>query len=111
MASTIVRAKGQVTIPTEIRRAAGLEEGDPVEVEMTADGILLRPKKLIDAAQAWFWSASWQEGEREATRDLAAGRTARYENAEKFLASLGGAPARKAKPKRASPRAGLGTKK
>lgn len=110
MAGTIMRAKGQVTIPTEIRRAAGLEEGDPVEVEMTDDGILLRPKKLIDAAQAWFWSTSWQEGEREASRDLAAGRVERYESAEKLLSSLGGDRAPKAKPKRSRPRSGRRTK-
>ncbi len=110
MAGTIMRAKGQVTIPTEIRRAAGLEEGDPVEVEITDDGILLRPKKLIDAAQAWFWSTPWQEGEREVSRDLVAGRVKRYENAEKFLASLGGDRAPKAKQNRSRSRSGRATK-
>jgi len=34
MSSTIIRAKGQLTIPAEIREAAYLEEGDPVEVEI-----------------------------------------------------------------------------
>lgn len=56
MARTTVRAKGQVTIPEEIRRAARLEEGDLLEAELTADGILLRPQKVIDATQAWFWT-------------------------------------------------------
>jgi len=31
----ILRGKGQITLPQEIREAARLEEGDPIEVEMT----------------------------------------------------------------------------
>ena len=53
MSATVVRKKGTVTIPADIRKAARLAEGDLVEVEMTADGILLRPRKVIDATQAW----------------------------------------------------------
>ena len=85
---TKVRAKGQVTIPADIRQAARLEEGDPVEVEIVDDGILLRPMKVIDASQAWFWTPEWQAGEREADADLAAGRFDRYESDEEFLAAL-----------------------
>lgn len=86
--STTVRAKGQVTIPAEIRQAARLEEGDPVEVEIVEDGILLRPMKMIDASQAWFWTPEWQAGEREAEADLGAGRFDRYESDEEFLEAL-----------------------
>lgn len=81
-----MRAKGQVTIPADIRQAARLEEGDPVEVEIVEDGILLRPKKLIDASQAWFWTPEWQAGERQADEDIAAGRGMRFESDEEFLA-------------------------
>ena len=88
MSSTIVRGKGQITIPAEIRKAARLEEGDPVEVEIVEGGILLRPCKLIDATQAWFWQPEWQAGEREAAADLAAGRSRVFESSEAFLASL-----------------------
>ncbi|MGH3137979.1 MAG: AbrB/MazE/SpoVT family DNA-binding domain-containing protein [Gaiellaceae bacterium] len=83
-----MRAKGQVTIPAHIRQAARLEEGDPVEVELVDGGILLRPMKLIDASQAWFWTPEWQEGERQADADIAAGRVIRFESDEEFLAYL-----------------------
>jgi len=86
--TTTVRAKGQVTIPAAVREAARIEEGDPIEVEVVADGILLRPMKVIDATQAWFWTPEWQEGERQADEDLAAGRFDRYESDEEFLAAL-----------------------
>ena len=85
---TTVRAKGQVTIPAAVREAARLEEGDPVEVEIVDGGILLRPMKVIDATQAWFWTPEWQEGERQADEDRAAGRFDRYESDEEFLAAL-----------------------
>jgi len=77
-----------VTIPAAVREAARLEEGDPVEVEIVDGGILLRPMKVIDATQAWFWTPEWQEGERQADADIAAGRVERFETDEAFLAAL-----------------------
>jgi AbrB family looped-hinge helix DNA binding protein len=90
MARTTMRARGQVTLPEEIRRAAHLEEGDLLEAEMTADGILLRPQKVIDTTQAWFWTPTWQAGEQEAGADLAAGRVKTFSSDEELLAALQG---------------------
>jgi len=42
----------------------------------------------IDPEQAWFWSREWQQREREADEDLAAGRSTRYESDGDFLAAL-----------------------
>ena len=88
MAITIMRRKGQITLPSGVRKAARLEEGDPIEVELVEEGILLRPKKVIDASQAWFWTPEWQKGEGEADADIAAGRVLVYHSDEEFLASL-----------------------
>jgi antitoxin PrlF len=88
MPVSVIRAKGQVTIPLDVREAAHLKEGDPVEIEITTDGILLRPQKLIDASQAWFWSREWQQGEREASDDIKAGRVTTFESAAAFVESL-----------------------
>ena len=85
---TMLRERGQVTIPAAIRTAARLEEGDFVEVEIVDEGILLRPQKLVDASQAWFWTPEWQAKEREADADIAAGRGERFESDEEFLAAL-----------------------
>ena len=70
----MMRKNGQVTLPASIRRKARLEEGDIFEVQMRDDEIILRPQKLIDASQAWFWTEEWQKGEREADEDIKAGR-------------------------------------
>jgi antitoxin PrlF len=88
VAATVVRKKGSVTIPADIRKAARLAEGDPIEVEMTEDGILLRPQKVIDATQAWFWEAAWQAGEREADADIAAGRFDRFAGDDALMLAL-----------------------
>lgn len=88
MSTTTLRGKGQITIPADIRKAARLREGDPIEVEMTSEGILLKPKKVIDATQAWFWTPEWQAGERRADEERAAGLGERFESDEEFLAAL-----------------------
>lgn len=88
MTRMTLRAKGQLTLPEEIRKAARLEEGDLLEAELTDEGILLRPQKVIDASQAWYWAPEWQEGEREADAQLAAGEGATFESGEEFLEAL-----------------------
>ena len=88
MARTTLRAKGQLTLPDEIRQAAHLEEGDLLDAEITEDGILLRPRKVIDSTQAWFWTPTWQAGEREADSDREAGRAQTFRSGEAFTEEL-----------------------
>src|SRR6202521_2474531 len=83
-----LRAKGQLTLPEEIRKAAHLDEGDLLEAEVTAEGILLRPQKVIDASQAWFWTPEWQAGEREVDAQLAAGGGESFASGEELLEAL-----------------------
>jgi hypothetical protein len=42
----------------------------------------------IDSEQAWFWTREWQQREREADKDLAAGRVTRFDSDEEFLEAL-----------------------
>lgn len=88
MPRTTLRAKGQLTLPEEIRAAARLEEGDLLEAEITDEGILLRPQKVIDATQAWFWTTEWQAGEREADAQEAAGLGETFNSGDEFLDAL-----------------------
>jgi hypothetical protein len=46
----------------------------------------------IDPDQSWFWTRVWQEGEREADADLAAGRIQRFEGDDAFFAHLDAVP-------------------
>ena len=69
-----VTKKSQITIPKEIREKVHLNTGDPVEFFVEDERIIIVPKKLIDASQAWFWTKEWQEKEREADEDIREGR-------------------------------------
>ncbi len=83
-----IRKKFQITLPRSIRERLELEEGDYIAAEVRDDEIVLRPKKLIDASQAWFWSTAWQEAEREAEADIQAGRVREFADAEGAIAFL-----------------------
>jgi AbrB family looped-hinge helix DNA binding protein len=43
----IVQKRGQVTIPIELRRKLGVEEGDVVAFVETKDGILISPREAL----------------------------------------------------------------
>ncbi|MHB0916090.1 MAG: AbrB/MazE/SpoVT family DNA-binding domain-containing protein [Thermoleophilia bacterium] len=88
MATLPIRNKGQITLPAKLRRKLGLVEGDFVEVEETAEGILLKPRKLIDADQGYFWTEKWQKGELAADRDIEGGRYDTFEDVDKLASSL-----------------------
>ena len=42
-----IQEKGQVTIPTEIRKKLGLKRGDPVAVMETPDGVFITPQQVV----------------------------------------------------------------
>ena len=88
-AVTKVTRNGQITLPAAIRREAKVEEGDLLAVRFEQDRIVLIPQKLIEKSQAYFWSESWQNAEREAERDSAEGRVEAYETVEDLIAALG----------------------
>ncbi len=44
---SVVQAKGQVTIPAEIRRKLGLKKGDLVAFIETEQGVLITPQEVI----------------------------------------------------------------
>ena len=43
-----VKPKFQITIPAKLRKGLDLREGDIMEASVVADGILLRPKEVVD---------------------------------------------------------------
>jgi antitoxin PrlF len=89
MARMTLRAKGQLTLPDEVRKAANLHEGDLIEVEVKESGeVILRPLATVDRSQAWFWTPEWQAGEREATEEGRRDEGEFFESGADFLDSL-----------------------
>ncbi len=83
-------SRGSITLPVDVRRRYHLDEpGAQVEVIGRPDGVIeLHPVLPHRADQGWFWTERWQAMEREAEKDVAAGRTRRFDTAEEFVADL-----------------------
>lgn len=47
-----IQEKGQVTLPTEMRKKLGLKKGDMVAMIETDDGVLITPQQVL-ATKAW----------------------------------------------------------
>lgn len=71
------------TLPREVRVALHLRDDDEVAFVDTGRGIV-----VCSADQAWYWTPEWQEREREADADIAAGRVRSFGADEDFLAAL-----------------------
>ncbi len=86
-----LRARGQITVPKELRAALDLHEGDAVTFRLHESGKLVIEKQItIPADQAWFWTKRWQEMERDAQADIEAGRVTHYSDVDEAIADLQG---------------------
>jgi antitoxin PrlF len=92
MPRVTLRPKGQLTLPAEIREALHVAEGDEIEFDVAEDGVVvMHGLKTILADQAWFWTESWQAGERQATAEIESGQThGPFKSAEEMFADLDG---------------------
>ena len=55
----------QVTIPANIRKEFHIGVGTILDFFPTKQGIVIKPKTLIDEDQSWFWNEEWQKGEKD----------------------------------------------
>lgn len=134
-----VGPRHQITIPQEVREAAGITAGDLLEIETERGKVVITPKQVVsrpvavklskkeqetlltakqkikaiqddminstglsreeaDVAakvgiiatdQRWWWLESWQEGEREAEKNIKEGNTSGpFETADELIAHL-----------------------
>jgi len=88
---TKLTSGGQITLPKAIRIKTNMQPGDFVEVSLDKEGrIVLTPKKLVDAGQAYFWTEEWQKGERKADEDIKTGRVKRFKSTAEAVKYLEG---------------------
>jgi AbrB family looped-hinge helix DNA binding protein len=86
---TRLRAKGQMTLPSEVRELLSVSEGDDLVFSIDENGrIVVERAQFIPPDQAWFWSDRWQEMERRVQEDIAAGRIQHYKSVEDAIADL-----------------------
>lgn len=78
----------QIALPAKVRVKYHIRIGDFVEVAPTKEGILLKPKELIDKSQTYFWTKEWQNAENMVERDFEKGRVKTFDTVEDFLKDL-----------------------
>ncbi len=83
-----VGKRGVLYMPKEILKEFHVNEGDYMEVYGTKDGIVLKPKTLVDKDQAWFRTETWQKDEREADEDIKHGRITKVKGLKAALKHL-----------------------
>ena len=86
--STVMKIspQGQIRIPKDVMQALNIEKGDYVEVEIDQGRIILKPRKLIDPTQGWYWTKEWQQMEAEIDDELEKdGLSDEFRTAEKGL--------------------------
>ena len=65
-----ISPQGQIRIPKKILTKLGIEKGDYVEVDVEERKIVLRPRKLIDPSQGWYWTREWQKMEADVDTEV-----------------------------------------
>ena len=90
-----VRAKAQLTLPEEIRRALHVGEGDEIEFTVHTDGtITVRGYVSVPSDQAWFFTREGLAAKQQADDEIGAGGGTVHKSSEALfahLASLGAA--------------------
>ena len=88
MAIYKVTTNAQVTIPKCVREEVGLKEGDIIEFAVRDKCVVIVPKKVIDAEQAYFWTPEWQKKEQEVDKALHKGEYKEFETVEELIRDL-----------------------
>lgn len=83
-----VREKAQITIPSRIRKALGIKEGDYLEAKIEDNKIIFIPKILIDKAEAVTLSKKGGEMLKEALEDVEKGRVKKFKNVDELIDDL-----------------------
>jgi AbrB family looped-hinge helix DNA binding protein len=65
-----ISPQGQIRIPKKIMQTLNIDNGDYVEVDIQGGNIVLKPRKLIDPSQGWYWTKEWQQMEAEVDEEI-----------------------------------------
>lgn len=94
-----IQHKGQVTIPTSVRRQAGLSKGDLVKFTFARGQIVITPKLVIDRSKFPSADSDYTPAQRriidarlaKADEDIKQGRTAGpFKTADEMIAHMKG---------------------
>jgi len=85
-------SRGQITLPSNLRKTLGLKAGDYFEVDVQDSVLVLKPcksiPKNIPKDEVWYWTETWQLKERRAQEDIKKGRLKSFDNVDDFIKDL-----------------------
>jgi AbrB family looped-hinge helix DNA binding protein len=85
---TQLREKSQITIPKDLIKKLNLKTGDNIEINIENDKIIIKPVVFIPKDQAWFWSKEWQQGEKQAEKDIENGKLKKFNSPQELFEDL-----------------------
>jgi AbrB family looped-hinge helix DNA binding protein len=65
-----ISPQGQIRIPKKILDILKITTGDYVEIDIESGHAILKPRKLIDPSQDWYWTKEWRKTEAEIDKEL-----------------------------------------
>ena len=65
-----ISPQGQIRIPKKVMNTLKMVPGDYVEVDVESGQVILKPRKLIDPLQGWYWTEEWQQSEAAVDQEL-----------------------------------------
>jgi len=83
-----IQKNKNITLPVWAMKKYRVELGDYLQVAETPAGLVLKPVKIVDADQSWFWTREWQEGEAEAGKEIREGRVKKFRNVKELAKNL-----------------------
>ncbi len=83
-----VQKNKNITLPTWLIQRFRVVVGDFVRLQETKDGVLIKPAKLVDPSQAYFWTKAWQAGEREAEDEIRRGHVKQFKSVKELMDDL-----------------------
>ncbi len=83
-----VKQKAQITLPSSIRRALGIEEGDYLQAEVQGNKVVLTPKSVITKLPAVTLSERGEQMLQEALRDVEVGKVEEHDSVESLIEEL-----------------------
>jgi AbrB family looped-hinge helix DNA binding protein len=86
MAVVKILRHGQITLPKEIRKVLGVEEGDLLELGLEDERVFLQPKVLVNKESVL--SESGEIKIKEALEALEKGEVKRFNNVEDLIKDL-----------------------
>ena len=85
-----ISSKRQIAIPKQVMAALNLNPGDEIDIRIEDGTARLLPITTLKVPrdQAWFWTKEWQEKERKANEDIAAGNFRDFESLDALMKEL-----------------------